>query len=117
MAITAAVLLELVGSKAPGPEDTTLAQRCVALAIEYVARYAAEQDPAGVVVIPAVVLEQTELACAEDIWTRSKSENGVILTNYQPGDDGSGVTVRIGRDPLAPVRPLLRPWLSGVFAL
>ncbi|MFJ2297384.1 hypothetical protein [Oerskovia paurometabola] len=117
MAITAAVLLDLVGAGQQAPGDAELAQRCVVLAAEFVARYQAEQDPAGVVVIPPVVLEQAELSCAEDIWTRSKSENGVILTNYQPGDDGSGVTVRIGRDPLAPVRPLLRPWLPGVFAL
>lgn len=114
MAVTADDLLELVRA---GEADRALADRCVTLAPLYVARYRQEQDPTGSVAIPPEIVDQAVLACAEDIFTRSKSQNGVILENYQPGDDGAGVVVRIGRDPLAPVRPLLRPWLPGVFAL
>ncbi len=116
MGVTASELMDQVG--ATSEKGRLLAQRCVTLAPLYVTRYLEEQSPGPTpVVVPAAVLDAAVLACAEDIYTRSKSENGVILENYQPGDDGSGVVVRIGRDPLAPVRPLLRPWLPGVFAL
>jgi len=109
MAVTGADLLNQVGGDA---SDAGLAETIVAKAQVYVAKYRedSEPDPAAPVTLPELIEDGAVLACAEDIWTRTKSENGVMLTNYQPGDDGPGVVIRIGRDPLAPVRPLLDPW-------
>lgn len=110
MAVTADDLLEL--ARASSDADRALAERCVTLASSYVAKYRQDQDPDGTVAVPPPVVDNAQLSCAEDIFTRSKSQNGVILENYQPGDDGAGVVVRIGRDPLASVRPLLAPWYA-----
>ncbi|MFI6428471.1 hypothetical protein [Promicromonospora sp. NPDC050880] len=109
MAVTGADLIEQVGGD---PEaDLPLADKIVARAERYVTKYRedSEPDPAVPVVVPEEALDGALLACAEDIWTRTKSQNGVMLTNYEGAEDG-GVVVRIGRDPLAPVRPLLDPW-------
>lgn len=116
MAVSATELLDRVGADA---EDQQLAEKIVTLAPLFVARYRAAMaaDPQNLPTVPDEVLDHATLACAEDIFTRTKSQNGVVLTNFQPGDDGSGVTIRIGRDPLAPVRPLLTPWIPTVFAL
>ncbi len=118
MAVDAAGLLDRVRATV-SEANTALATKILALATGYVTKYQLDQspDPDNLVEIPAPQLDEATLACAEDIWVRTKAQNGIVLTTYQPGDDGSGVTVRIGRDPLVPVRPLLRPWLPGVFAL
>lgn len=116
MAVTGAELLSRVGGAAA---DAGLADKIVALAVVYVEGYqlAMSPDPEAPYDVPAEPLDNAVMACAEDIWNRTKSENGVMLTSYQPGDDGPGVVIRIGRDPLAPVRPLLALWIPTVFAL
>lgn len=116
MAVTGADLLEQVGGAA---SDAGLADRIVGIAQRYVDKYQLDMspDPAAPYVVPPDIADNAVLACAEDIWTRTKSENGVMLTSYQPGDNGPGVVIRIGRDPLNPVRPLLAPWVPTVFAL
>lgn len=116
MAVTGEDLLERVGGAS---SESTLADTIVALAVTYVDGYrlAMSPDPDAPYVVPEEPTDNAVLTCAEDIWTRTKSENGVMLTSYQPGDNGPGVVVRIGRDPLAPVRPLLALWIPTVFAL
>lgn len=115
MVVTAEQLLERVRATVK-PETTALAQTIVDKAILYVAKYRIdnEPDPDVPVVVPVEIDDGAVLACAEDIWVRTKSQNGVVLTNYESGEDGSGVVVRIGRDPLAPVRPLLAPWYPSI---
>jgi hypothetical protein len=112
VAVTGADLLEQVGGD---ESDAQLADRIVARAERYVTKYRedSEPDPAVPVTVPEEVLDGVVLACAEDIWTRTKSQNGVMLTNYEGAEDG-GVVVRVGRDPLAPVRPLLDPWYPAL---
>lgn len=111
MVATAQQLLDLVGETVTA-ESTALAQGIVDKAILYVEQYQAgnEPDPSVPVVVPASIVDGAVLACAEDIWVRTKAQNGIVLTNYDSGEDGGGVVVRIGRDPLVPVRPLLAPW-------
>ena len=111
MAVTAADLLNRVGATSDA-ESLALATTIVGKAALYVTRYREnnELDPETPAAVPETIADGAVLACAEDIWERTKSQHGIVLTNYQPGDDSSGVTVRIGRDPLAPVRPLLAPW-------
>jgi len=109
VAVTAADLLARVGGAA---SDNTLAQACVGQGVLYVAKYRESMDPDPLVpvTLPEAIEDSAVLACAEDIWVRTKAENGIVLTSYQPGDNGPGVVVRIGRDPLVPVRALLDPW-------
>lgn len=100
-----------------GTGDVALATRCVGQAVEFVTRYQDDSDPDTLIEVPPTIVDAAVLACAEDIFTRSKSQNGVMLTNYDSGEDGSGVVVRIGRDPLASVYPILRRWYNPVSAV
>lgn len=111
MAVTGTDLIEQVGGNAD--TDAALADRIVAKALFYVAKYRAdsEPDPDVPVTVPEEIDDGAVLACAEDIWNRTKSTNGVMMTNYD-GPEDSGVVIRVGRDPLAPVRPLLAPWYA-----
>lgn len=110
MAVTGADLLEQVNALVT-PESTALAQKIVDKALVYVAKYRLDSEPCPdvPVTVPEVIDDGAVLACAEDIWTRTKSQNGIMLTNYEGAEDG-GTVIRVGRDPLAPVRPLLAPW-------
>lgn len=111
MVVTAEQLLGQVNATVT-PASTALAQLIVDKALLYVAKYRldSEPDPDVPAVVPEVIDDSAVLACAEDIWVRTKAQNGIVLTNYDSGEDGAGVVVRIGRDPLVPVRPLLAPW-------
>lgn len=113
MAVTAADLLNEVGAEAT---DQNLAQRCVTRALLFVVRYQQDSDPEALITIPADVVDEAVLRCAEDIFTRSKSTNGVMMTNFDGAEDG-GVVVRVGRDPLAPVYPIFRRWYNPVSAV
>ena len=114
MTVTAADLLTQVNA---GVADTALAKRCVSRAVDYVTQYQVDSDPDDLISVPTGIVDEAVLSCAEDIFVRSKSQNGVVLTNFDSGEDGSGVVVRIGRDPLASVYPILRRWYNPVSAV
>lgn len=113
MAVTAQDLLNEVHA---GEIDLPLAQRCVPLALSFVAQYQLDSDPDELITVPPIVVDEAVLRCAEDIFTRSKSANGIMMTNFEGAEDG-GVAVRIGRDPLAPVYPIFRRWYNPVSAV
>jgi len=114
VAVTAADLLTQVGADST---DNTLAERCVTQAQAYVARYQLDSDPEALITVPPEIVDAAVLACAEDIFTRSKSQNGVMLTNYDEAEGGGGVVVRVARDPLVSVYPVLRRWYNPVTAV
>ncbi|MEU4386774.1 hypothetical protein [Promicromonospora sp. NPDC023805] len=113
MAVTAQNLLTEAGAD---ETDLPLAERCVPLALSFVTQYQLESDPEELITVPPIVVDEAVLRCAEDIFTRSKSTNGVMMTNFEGAEDG-GVVVRIGRDPLAPVYPIFRRWYNPVSAV
>ena len=61
--------------------------------------------------VPDVIREAAILTAARELETRVKSPGGIFAAF---GDqDGA---IRLARDPLGPVRPLLAPYLPGGFA-
>lgn len=61
--------------------------------------------------IPDAVLDHALVTVARDLETRDKSPGGVFAA-FGEHDQG----VRLARDPLTPVYPILRPYTVGGFA-
>lgn len=61
--------------------------------------------------IPDAVLDHALVTVARDLETRDKSPGGVFAA-FGEHDQG----IRLARDPLTPVYPLLRPYTAGGFA-
>lgn len=114
MAVTAQQLLTEVNA-----DETALqlAERCVTEADLYVTQYQADSDPDSLITVPPAILDAAVLACARDVFARAKSQNGVMFTNYDSGEQGEGVVVRIARDPLTSVYSILRRWYNPVTAV
>lgn len=123
MTVTAANVLAEVGADA---EDADLAARVLTEAAELVRKYLQDHaDPAAAVEwpdgypadwptdIPDPILDRAVLGVCVHLFNSSKAPNGVLMQQYDSGDDGSAVALRIGRDPLAAIRGLLAPWCGG----
>lgn len=105
MTVTAGDLSALVGSRA---DDPALGP-CLAFGQAVVDKFTSSVA-AGV--IPEAVLDEAVLTAAADQFQRRNAPNGVLNQVY---DAGNGlVPVRIGRDPFASIKPILRPWVGGV---
>ncbi len=65
-------------------------------------------DPAGPV--PVELLDRATLEVASRLFTMRQAPGGIVNQQYAAGD-GTGVgPVRIARDPLQPIYPLLARW-------
>lgn len=116
MAVTGADVLARVHA---GASDSDLADDCASQCMAYVDKWITDNDADNLIrpTIPVNVIDLAYLACAEHLFAQAKAEAGVAMTAYQPGDDGVGVQVKIARDPMVEARVILKPWITGVWAL
>lgn len=64
----------------------------------------------GAAVIPSSTLERAKLLAANECLQQNLSPNGVLNQQYDLGD--GSVPLRVGRDPLTPVYPLLARFIT-----
>ncbi|WIM99395.1 hypothetical protein ACTOB_003046 [Actinoplanes oblitus] len=64
------------------------------------------EEYVGEAYVPESVLNEATLALAQELFTRQKSPGGFVQFG------GSEVAGRLSRDPMEPIRPMLKPWLS-----
>jgi hypothetical protein len=108
-----------VGAQATPANDAKLT-KCLAIATELVNKWIADNVPDAEIVpdhdeVPEVMFDQAVLTAAADIWHQSKAPNGVVNQQFQPGigtADLAATPIRISRDPLRGVRPLLSLWIG-----
>jgi hypothetical protein len=62
----------------------------------------------GTVVVPAVVLNRAKVECGSELYHRRSAPNGIA--QFATLDGGS--SVRVARDPLVGVYPLLQPYVG-----
>lgn len=105
MAVGVGDLVALVNC---GLDDDLVLQQCLAFGVAVVGKHTSR---VAVGVIPQVILDEAILTAAADQFQRRKAPNGVL--NVYDAGDGSPVPVRVGRDPLAAIRPLLAPWVTA----
>lgn len=86
-----------------GVSDAILGQ-CIEVADEAVKRHV------GAAVIPPATLERAKLLAANECLQQNMSPNGVLNQQYDLGDGST--PLRIGRDPLTPVYPLLARFIA-----
>lgn len=116
MAVTAGDVLAEVNAD---DSHADLADRVLASANALVQEYldeAVRVDPetGTPVTVPSVILDDAVRTCAVDLFNRAKAPNGVLLQQYD--DDGTGSTaIRVARDPLLAVRPILAQWCRQVW--
>jgi hypothetical protein len=63
-------------------------------------------DFIGDAYVPESVLHEATLALAQELYTRQKSPGGFVQFG------GSEIAGRLSRDPMDPIRPMLKPYLS-----
>lgn len=104
MSVTASDVLAASGA---GSADTAIATAVLAEANAYVQAYIASALIDPDVTVPLEVNDAAVLKCAVDLFAARKAPFG-----QQIGADlnGTPVITRLGSDPLAGVRPKLRPW-------
>lgn len=93
-----------------GAGDTTALTQKLSEAKVMVDQYVLDHLPPGGVPVPEVMLDAAYMAAAVDLWSRRQAPHGVINAQYDAGADASAVPIRISRDPLAAVRPILAQW-------
>ncbi|MBZ2197271.1 hypothetical protein [Occultella gossypii] len=110
MAVTVAQLLARVGAEA---SETAEASRILLLTEQMVGDYITEHtpDPDTPLVIPPVVLDEAVFRCAVDLWNKTQAPNGVLMTTFDDGGDGSAVALRVSSDPLHAARVFLAPYV------
>lgn len=86
-----------------GVTDAVLNQ-CIAVAEDAVKRHI------GTAVIPSATLERAKLLAANECLQQNLSPNGVLNQQYDLGDGST--PLRVGRDPLTPVYPLLARFVT-----
>lgn len=86
---------------------TDALHECVALAAESVTHYTRSAD------VPPATLSRAVVLVAAEHWHTREAPGGVRAVM----DSEGGVTpIRVGRDPMAAARPLLRPYVGLAFA-
>lgn len=104
MTVSASDVLTASGA---GTDDTTIADAVLAEAEAYVTAYIDSSLVDVAVPVPDKINDAAVLKCAVDLFAARKAPFG-----QQIGADlnGTPVITRLGADPLAGVRPKLRPW-------
>ena len=74
-----------------------------------VEEYARANVPADIF-LPDSIYDQAVLAAASHLWDQRQSPNGQLNSAFGNGEVAA--PIRISRDPLAPVRPLLAQWVT-----
>lgn len=88
--------------------DDPFIEDCYQEAVDLVSAFCGASELA----VPLAIRNRAHLEVGAELYNRRGTKNGI---SQFANPDGSGM--RIGRDPLASVRPLLRPYLlSGGFA-
>lgn len=96
--ITVADLQAYVGTDETGDFMTS----CVTFANQHVGNYVGAIDT-----VPSEVMKQAKLICASEIYHRRSAPNGIAQFASM---DGSAV--RVAKDPLSSVYPLLLPYVG-----
>lgn len=94
-----------------GASDADMAADVLAEATEHVSTYITRTLLDATVPVPAVLNDGAVLVCATDLFARRKAPFGQQLI---PDGTGAMVSTRIGADPLAGVRPMLRAYCFPV---
>lgn len=111
MAVTLEDLAAEVNTRSP--EDDAPLQRSLDYAVALVAQYVEEWLDTYEITVPDAAMDEAVLKAAVDQFHRRKAPNGILNQTY--GDDLTA-PVRVGRDPLAAVRPVLAPWAPAGIA-
>lgn len=85
-----------------GTDETTFPQSCLTAANAHVGRFIGDIDT-----VPNDVHEQAILICASELFHRRSAPNGI---SQFASMDGSAV--RVARDPMTAVYPLLQPYVG-----
>lgn len=83
-----------------GTDETTFAQECLDSGLALVVRYIGDVDT-----VPAAIKDQGTLICASELFHRRSAPQGVA--QFASMD---GTPVRVARDPMIAVYPLLQPY-------
>lgn len=83
--------------------------RIITQAADLVDEYMRANVPEGVMVPPSIE-DQAIIEAAANLWDRRLAPGGQL--NQAFGDGEVAAPIRISRDPLAPVRPLLAQWTT-----
>ncbi len=111
MPVTINDLRDEVGAGAGATVDAKLT-RCLAEATKDVTEYL-EGNLDDVSVVPTEKQDQALLVAAADNWYLSEAPNGIVNQQFDVGAGEVGSTpIRIGRDPLRSVRPVLSLWIG-----
>lgn len=100
--VTAADLRTHAGAGASISDAVLVA--CITTAEEAIKTHIADA------IIPPATLERAKLLAANECLQQNLSPNGVLNTQYDLGDGAT--PIRIGRDPLTPVYPLLARYVA-----
>lgn len=82
-------------------EDTVDLSAYLATAVDLISAYV------GAAEIPDSVRDNATLQLVQELFTRRRSPGGI--TNFA----GVDTVVRLSRDPMASIYPLLKPWAVG----
>lgn len=111
MAVTSAELLGRLGATAENESEAT---RNLELAMAIVGKLITDAEAAAeaddlTIGVPDAVRDEGVLRCAVNLFNRAQAPNGFLM---QVANDGSGgsTQLRVARDPLTDVRPLLAPY-------
>jgi hypothetical protein len=97
MAVTLAEFQAYVGT-----DETTFPQECLDSGLALIERYIGEID-----VVPASVFDQSVLIASSELFHRRSAPNGVA--QFASFD---GAPIRVAKDPLNAVYPLLLPYVG-----
>lgn len=98
MAVTLAEFQAYVGTDETG----SFIESCLSAANAHVGRFIGEVDT-----VPAEIHDQSILICASELFHRRSAPNGVAQFASMDGSP-----VRIARDPMGAVYPLLQPYVG-----
>lgn len=101
-ALTADSLRAYVGAK---PADADYVASCWGQAVALVNNFLG----AGVTSAPSEIVERAYLECGSELFHRRQAPNGVA--QFAAAD---GAPVRVARDPMLGVYPLLTPYVVGI---
>lgn len=113
MAVTVERVRKRVGASTA--DDDVIADK-LAQAVELVDNHIAESVPDGTdpPEIPAAILDGVVEDVAAELFHQAKAPNGILNQQFDAGGMIASTPVRIGRDPMAPARPKLAPWLPSL---
>lgn len=104
-------LREEVGAAA-GSDDAAL-ERCIAEAVALVSRHVQIHAVEGLY-IPAEIATAAYLKLATELYYRRNARFGIVNEQYQTDVGDVTGPIRVSRDVLAGVKPMLQPWLMPI---